>query len=544
MAPSRAGHLEGLLGDPGEPFDELVGGNGVVYSLDQLASPWDSVQDFDVLYHQFAQSWRITQQSSLFYYPKGTSTASFTDLAFPSRALTVASLTPTTVAAAERDCKAEGITNPYLLSDCVYDVGLAGGRNVCLGGAEARVQAATGGPSATALPESSGALLPASAAPPSSGTAPTTGTSTGTPVTVGSAPSVPPAVAVDSSGTAYVVWQQSSTKLSFCKLASAATNCKPVTLELPDPASDEFFGAPSVILEPGHIYVLDIAVGGSDLDGINEFVSTDGGTSFNLEPHAVGFVGGDSEPAGPAVELPGGDFGSGYVVAGSNPAFQANSLAVPTDESQASTPPFATLNPLPASAYTIGNLGGVVGSQLVGSPGVLGVFAALQGKGSSPCPSSASEALVYAYAPIGASTTPAELSTSPGGSSPWRPLAEVDCDGVDPAIGGGPSGLGLLETNEAHVPNPGPLVQYRHFSPSSGFGPAVTIATDEVGSEGTISQDSAGDVFATWLDSSTGVDLASSSNGGASWSKPKILFSNGANPSGDRVAGERGRRIG
>ena len=43
VAPSRAGHLEGLLGDPGEPFDELVGGNGAVYSLDQLAAPWESV---------------------------------------------------------------------------------------------------------------------------------------------------------------------------------------------------------------------------------------------------------------------------------------------------------------------------------------------------------------------------------------------------------------------------------------------------------------------------------------------------------------------
>jgi hypothetical protein len=530
VAQSRAGHLEGLLGDPGEPFDELVGGNGVVYSLDQLAAPWESVQDFDVLYHQFAQSWRITQQGSLFYYPKGTSTASFTDVAFPSRALTVASLTPTTVAAAKRDCKAEGITNPYLLSDCVYDVGLGGGRNVCWGGAEARVQAATGGPTATALPQSSGALLPTSAAPPSSGTPPTTGTSTGTPVTVGSAPSVPPAVAVDASGTAYVVWQQSSTKLSFCKLASTTTSCKPLTLEVPDPASDEFFGPPSVILEPGHIYVLNIAVGGSDLSGINEFVSTDGGASFNLEPHAVGFVGGDGGPAGPAIELPDGDFGAGYVTPGYNPAFQANSLAAPTDESQASAPPFATLNPLPASAYTIGNLGGVFGSQLVGSPGVLGAFVALAGKGSSPCPSSASAALVYAYAPVSASTTPAELSTSPGGSSPWRPLAKVDCDGADPAVGGGPSGLGLLETNEAHLPNPGPLVQYRRFSPSAGFGPAVTIATDVVGAEGTISQDSAGGIFATWLDDTVGVELAYSSDGGASWGKPRILFSNAGNP--------------
>ena len=538
VAPSRSGHLEGLLGDPGEAYDQLAGGNGVVYSMDQLGFPSDSVSNFDVLYHQFAQSWRISQQSSLFYYPKGQSTATFTDLAFPSKALTVASLSPKTVAAADKDCKAEGITNSYLLSDCVYDLGLTDGHDLCLAGAEARVQAATGGPTATALPESSGALPPSISLPLSSGFPTTTTTKTsapasaGTPLAVGSAPDVPPAVAVDASGTAYLVWQQSPTKLSFCKLAGGATGCSPVTLEVADPANDQFFGPPSVMLEPGHIYVLNVVIGSSDLDGINEWVSTDGGTSFSLEPHAVGFLGGNAEGAGPAVELPGGDFGAGYVIPGSNPAFQANSLAAPTDQSGANTPPFATLNPQPASSYTVGNLGGAFGSQLVGSPGALGVFEALPGKGSSPCPSSASEALVYAYAPINPTTTPAELSASPGGSSPWRPLAEVDCDGTDPVVGGGPSGLGLLETNEAHVPNPGPIVQYRHFSPSSGFGSAVTLATGEVGMDGTLSQDSAGEIFATWLDNATGVGLAYSSDGGATWSKPKILFSNAGNPSG------------
>jgi hypothetical protein len=307
-----------------------------------------------------------------------------------------------------------------------------------------------------------------------------------------------------------------------------------------DPTSDEFYGVPNVLLTPGHVYILDLVLGGaSDLAGLNEWVSTDGGASFSLEPHAVGFVGNGGEAAGPAVELPGGDFGAGYVIPGSNPAFQANSLASPTDQSEANVPPFATLNPRPTSAYTIGNLGGVFGSQLVGSRGVLGVFEALPGKSGSPCPSTAGEALVYAYAPISPSTTPAELSSSPGGSSPWRPLAEVDCDstaGTAPAVGGGPSGLGLLETNYGQAPGL-VLVQYRHFSPSSGFGPAVTIATDEAASDGALSQDSAGEIFATWLDNTTGLDLAYSSNGGATWSKPKILFSNAGNPSGITLLG-------
>ncbi len=104
------------------------------------------------------QSWRITQQSSLFYYPRGTSTATFTDLAFPSSALTVASLTPTTVAAAAKDCKAEGITNP----DCSPTASTTWASPVvatsALAGAEARVQAATGGPTAIGLPDSSGTV--------------------------------------------------------------------------------------------------------------------------------------------------------------------------------------------------------------------------------------------------------------------------------------------------------------------------------------------------------------------------------------------------
>ena len=425
VAPSRSGHLDGLLGDPGEPYDQIAGGNGAVYNMDQLGFPWENVSNFDVLYHQFAQSWRISQQNSLFYYAKGQSTATFTDLAFPSKAFTVASLTPKTVAAAEKVCKAEGITNSYLLSDCVYDLGLTGGRDVCLAGAEARVQAATGGPPETSLPESSGALPPSNSLPASSGfpTTPTTSPSNGigAPLAVGGAPNVAPAVAVDASGTAYVVWQQSATKLSFGTLAGGAKGCSPVTIEVADPASDEFFGPPSVVLEPGHIYVLNVVIGSSDLDGINEWVSTNGGTSFKLEPHAVGFVGGNAEPTGPAIELPGGQFGAGYIIPGSNPAFQANSLASPTDQSEASAPPYATLNPRPATAFTTGNLAGAFGSQLAGAPGVLGVFEALPGKGASPCPSSASESLVYAYAPISPTTSPAELSASPAGFEPLAP---------------------------------------------------------------------------------------------------------------------------
>ena len=126
--------------------------------MNVLTEPWASAHNFDVLYHQFAPSWRVSQQSSLFYYPKGTSTATFTDLNAPSKALTVQSMAPKTAVAAEKDCKAAGITNRYLLNECTYDVGLTNGRGVCLAAADAHVQATIGGPSAKGLPDSSGSL--------------------------------------------------------------------------------------------------------------------------------------------------------------------------------------------------------------------------------------------------------------------------------------------------------------------------------------------------------------------------------------------------
>ncbi|HXR22617.1 MAG TPA: VWD domain-containing protein, partial [Acidimicrobiales bacterium] len=182
VARSRFGHLEGLLGDPGTPPGTIAGGNGATYSMDELDEPWRSVQDFDVLYQDFAQSWRVSQQSSLFYYPQGTTTASYTELSFPSRALTVASLNPTSVAAAKRDCEAAGITNRYLLADCLYDVGATG--SACFAAAEAHVQATTGGPTATGLPESSGTVPPSTTTTTTS--PPPSTTTTGTPATSGS----------------------------------------------------------------------------------------------------------------------------------------------------------------------------------------------------------------------------------------------------------------------------------------------------------------------------------------------------------------------
>jgi hypothetical protein len=526
---SQYGHLTGLLGDAGQPAgSNLLGGNGVSYSLDQLEYPSESTQNFDVLYHQFGQSWRVTQATSLFAYPKGQSTASYTDLSFPDKALTVRSLTPTTASAAKTVCRSAGITNPDLLSDCVFDLGVTGSR--CFAAGEAQVQASTGGPKPNGMPPSSGGLVGAAPTSPAATTTTTSATTATTkpassgqgPVAIGTSSGSAlgqPAVAVSPSGTAYSVVLQGNTKLDVCKLPPGSTTCNPVVLKVPDPSTYVFFDPPTVLVQNGDIYVFEYLEGASDdLTGLAEFVSTDGGASFTLQPHAVSYVPGGAGTAGPVVALPGGDFGAGYVSAVANPAFQANALSSPGDDSEATTPAYATLNPSPATAYTIGNLGGQFASQLTGSLGVLGVF---QSSGA-PCPSSARATLVYAYAPIAAATTLAELNTSPGGAgSPWSPLAKVDCEGAYPALAGGPSGLGLLES-DLGASSAGVL--YRAFSPTSGFGAPVTIVKGEIADDPTVSQDGTGGIYATWVEPGVGIELAYSSTRGASWTGPISLL--------------------
>ena len=198
VPPVRFGHLEGLLGDPGAPPDELLGGNGAKFNMNVLAEPWASAHNFDVLYHQFAPSWRVNPRSSLFYYPKGTSTATFTDLKAPSKSLTVQSMAPKTAVAAEKDCKEAGITNGYLLNECIYDVGLSNGRGVCFAAADAHVQATIGGPRAMGLPDSSGSLPARGSAPTTTTAPPGTATTTRPP---GPAPSAAGVSAVSVSVT-------------------------------------------------------------------------------------------------------------------------------------------------------------------------------------------------------------------------------------------------------------------------------------------------------------------------------------------------------
>lgn len=339
-----------------------------------------------------------------------------------------------------------------------------------------------------------------------------------------------PAVAVDSIGTAYIVWddqiatgsQPADTVLNFCKVLTAAPRCNPVGLQVPNPSQARFFDPPSVLVTGATVRVFEEVDGaGNSEDGMDEWLSTDGGATFTQFPYSLSNTQvGDTEGTGPMPVIPlfGDNVGFGYVSAIQNPLFQANSLTAPQSYSAATKPkpPSASLNPSPNN-YVVGNLGGEFASQLVGTTGILGVFQLIE---TGPCPSS--DGVVYSYASLSAATSNSELNTTTGqpGSS-WSPLSEATCNAEYPAVTSGHDGLGLLATNDANLS--AEKVQFRSFTPPSTWGAPVTVANN-AGLEPTVSQDAAGGMYATFVNNAHGLQLAYSSDGGRAWSGPVTLF--------------------
>jgi hypothetical protein len=328
-----------------------------------------------------------------------------------------------------------------------------------------------------------------------------------------------PAVAVDSSGNLYTVWQQpSGTTLDFCKLAVGATKCNPVPLEIPNPSSALFFDPPGVIVNGSNVYVFEEVDGAADkFTGLDEWISTNGGATFTQVPYAVSYNGvGDSvyDLPMPIVQLPGGNFGVGSYSAVHNPMFEANSLlSAPTQYSEATAPnPFATITP-PGNTYQVPNLAGVMASQLTGTMGILGAYSILE---EGPCPSS--DGLVYTFASLPASD--AQLDTSTGPGSPWAPLGLVTCNADDPTVTSGPAGLGLLDTDDASLS--AEFAQFRQFHPPATWGAPSTVIK-EPAEQPTLSQDGHGAMYATFVNDN-GVQLMYSSDGGSKWSGPAKLF--------------------
>jgi hypothetical protein len=132
------------------------------------------------------------------------------------------------------------------------------------------------------------------------------------PIAIGSnSPSLPsaPAVAVDSTGTAYTAWLNppADTKLTFCKVSIAAPRCAPVSLPDPDPSHAQYFDPPSVLVAGTTVRVFEEVDGAANQNqnGMYEWVSTDGGATFAPFPYALSYtaVGDTAGTQDPRVEV-------------------------------------------------------------------------------------------------------------------------------------------------------------------------------------------------------------------------------------------------
>jgi hypothetical protein len=137
IAESLAGAVTGLLGDAdGDPANDLTAGDGTVVSIEDPS--------YEDLYRGFGDSWRIRQEESLFVYQAGESTATFTDVAFPSQVVTIESLSEEARRDAAQACRDAGVTEEPFLASCVLDVALTG--DALFAAAAAAIQAAVSEP--------------------------------------------------------------------------------------------------------------------------------------------------------------------------------------------------------------------------------------------------------------------------------------------------------------------------------------------------------------------------------------------------------------
>ncbi len=378
----------------------------------------------------------------------------------------------------------------------------------------------------------------------------------GTPINIGTPfESGPPSVAVDSSGTAYIAWNNekdlspvTTNIVQYCVLPAGATACSHTGNLVPADSGSNIDGV-HVLVDGSTVVILADVYGtagssGGEYEPEQEWQSTDGGSTFTIvdggKSVADGILSADTGPVS-AVVTPGtNELGFGWQSAGGPPTFNAFPLTSPPECSTQEcdgTPipdggpyPFAELEP-ETNPDTISNSGGQFASQTGTNPGVLSIFDTLNSNGPFACAPGNGTAYMYAS---GAQSSTNNYNISPGmANSAWKvAAAQADCNVDNFAVAGGPSGFGVLENDTAH----NNIVYHRFDQTNENFDtPYVTIAGNQGEGDPAVSQDGAGGVYATFLLGGGGgpISLAYSANGGTNWTGPATL-----NPNTDGGANE------
>lgn len=351
----------------------------------------------------------------------------------------------------------------------------------------------------------------------------------------------PPAVAVQASGNALIAWANTkdlagaNNFVQWCVLPPGATACSQ-SGNLQPADSGQYIDGLSVLDEgPAGLVILADVFGTSGANGVNptdyeqvqEWQSTDGGQTFATvnagKAVASGDPSNDTQPLN-GVTLPGGGaLGFAFNTAGAFPTFHAFSLAAPTSCGRADNAcpdRYATLEPS-TNPDTITNAGGNFAAN---ASGVMGIFNTNFTSGPLGCSNAQTvpfgTAFVYG---TGAQSPSNNYNVSPGQpNTAWRVAAtQADCNVDYPAVGAGPSGFGVLETNELTKQT----IFHRFDESTASFDtPAVTVSS-QTEQQPAVSQDGTGGVYATYLSGGAGgpVSLSYSFDGGTTWSGPATL---------------------
>jgi hypothetical protein len=339
----------------------------------------------------------------------------------------------------------------------------------------------------------------------------------------------PPSISVDSAGNAFIAWANTKNLgsslnfVQYCVLPVGATACSH-SGNLQPADSAQFIDGVHVLSDGSTLVVLADVFGAAgnnsaDYEPVQEWQSTDGGATFTLVNGGLsvtdGVLNADTGPLS-AVIVPGtGVLGFGWdTAANSPPTFNAFPLSSPPECSKATCPAgFAALQPN-TNPDQIGNPFGEFAAQAGAAPGVMGVFDTLFTNGPLGCAQSFGTAYAYGAGNQAASNS---YNISPGSpDSAWKvPVRQLDCNVENPAVGGGPSGFGVLETDEGTST----AVYHRFNAATMKFDTPMVRVAKSSESNPAVSQDGAGGVYATFLLGGSGgpINLSYSADGGKSF---------------------------
>jgi hypothetical protein len=355
-----------------------------------------------------------------------------------------------------------------------------------------------------------------------------------------------PSVAVDPAGDAVIAWANTrdlapvtTNIVQYCVLPINATACSDSANLVPADSASNIDNVQ--VLSDGTTLVIlaDVygAAGGQSEDYTpeQEWQSTDGGATWASVNGglsvASGTLSGDTGPD-TAVIVPSTSgaptLGYGWESAAS---FVNNVGAAPTfDAFPLNSPPECSDETCPASeSYSVlesdtnpdqvSNGGGAYAAEAGANPGVIGIFDTDFSNGPLGC--SKGEGTSFAYGSGDQSATNS-YDISPGSAgTAWKvAVSQGDCDVDDAAVGGGASGFGVLESNDAND-----TAQYHRFDAAhADFDSKPVTVASQIEQQGALSQDSSGGVYATYLLDGGGgpATLSYSFNGGTTWSSATI----------------------